>query len=153
MASLNSNTPMTRDYMSLSLNPIYHSICKNLNNVSSVFTLGSVLMALPLTLTSPMPWSSALGSDHALFLLLPVPMSLAARFPSAPTSKFSVSLLTLSLNKHDGLLSKACYYHNGSQAHAEISNWRFRQKHLVCNCWRSTRLRQCCSRRCFSVQH
>ena len=39
---------------------------QNLNNVSPVFRLGSALMALPLTLTSQMSSSLALGSDHAL---------------------------------------------------------------------------------------
>ena len=56
MASLNSNTAMTCKYMLLSLNQTYHSMSKNVNNVSTVFTLGSVLVALPLTLTSPMPY-------------------------------------------------------------------------------------------------
>ena len=73
----------------------------------------SVLMALPLTLTSPMPTSSALGSDHTLFLLLSVSMSLAARFSASSDIKIlSVNLdRALSLNKHVVLVSKTYFYY------------------------------------------
>ena len=130
MASLNSNTPMTRNYISLSLNPIYHSMSKNLNNVSLVFTLGSVSIALHLTLKSPIPPSSALGSDHALFLLLPVSMSLAARFPCLLMSKFLDS--SLSLNKHVGFLSKCCYYHILALRHIWKSRTDDSDKSIAC---------------------
>ena len=96
-ASLNSNTPMTLNYMSLSLNSTYHSMSKNLNNVSPVVTRGSLLMALPLTLT--------IGCHHLRYLAgwqlsrtLPslTCIDVAGCMVTSPsTSKLSVSLSTV----------------------------------------------------------
>ena len=85
----------------------------NLNSVSPVFTFGSVSIALPWTHTISMPSSLALGNDHTLFLPLPVLDVAGCMVPvSSDVKILSVTLdSALSLNKHVGLLCKACYYH------------------------------------------
>ena len=105
-------------------NSTYHSMSKNLNNdVSPVYTLGSVSMALPRTQTSSMPSSSARGNDVA-----------GCMVPISPDVKILGVTLdsALSLNKHIGLRSNACYYDIRALRHIRKSLTDDSAKSIAC---------------------